>query len=113
MATILPDIEKAVKKFINLVSKEKHLLMVFVYGSHAKGLAGKWSDIDLAVVSDDFAEDLFEERKRLMRLALEIDERIEPVPFRPEDFNGTDPLVNEIRKSGVEMGLIMTGSEHA
>ena len=106
MATILPDIEKVVGRFIKLVSKEKRLLTVFVYGSHAKGSAGKWSDIDLAVVSNDFEEDLFEERIRLMKLAQEIDERIEPVPFRPEDFIGADPLVNEIRKSGVQIGLL-------
>jgi len=105
MATILPDIEKTVGRFIRLVSKEKRLLTVFVYGSHAKGSANKWSDIDLAVISNDFADDLFEERIRLMKLALEIDGRIEPVPFRPEDFNGADPLVDEIRKSGVQIVL--------
>jgi len=58
--------------------------------------------MDLAVVSPDFSEDLFEERLRLMKLALEVDDRIGPNPFRPEDFDINNPLVNEINNSGIE-----------
>lgn len=103
MATITPEIEAVIRRFIDLVQRENRILKIFLYGSHAKGFASKWSDIDLAVVSPDFSEDLFEERIRLMKLGLGVDERIEPVPFRPEDFDDNDPLVHEIRKSGVEV----------
>ena len=103
MASISPEIEGIVHRFIALIQKEILILRVFLYGSHAKGIAGKWSDIDLAVVSPDFSEDLFEERIKLMKLALGIDDRIEPNPFRPEDFNQNNPLVNEISKSGIEI----------
>ena len=106
MAQIAPEIEVAIQKFIALIQKETRILKVFLYGSHAKGTAGKWSDIDLALVSPDFSEDLFEERIRLMKLGLFVDERIEPSPFRPEDFNENDPLVSEINKSGIEIGCI-------
>jgi len=58
----------------------------YLFGSHAKGTSNQWSDIDLAIVSPDFSEDLYEERLVLMRLAAEIDDRIEPKPFRPEMF---------------------------
>jgi uncharacterized protein len=103
MASISPEIEGIIHRFIALIQKERLILRVFLYGSHAKGIAGKWSDIDLAVVSPDFSEDLFEERIKLMKLALGIDDRIEPNPFRPEDFNQNDPLVSEISKSGIEI----------
>ena len=103
MASISSEIEDTIKEFIDLVQKERRILKVFLYGSYAKGIPGKWSDIDLAVVSPDFSEDLFEERIRLMKLALGVDERIEPTPFRPEDFNENDPLVNEISESGIEI----------
>ena len=105
MATITPEIEGIIHVFIALLQKESRVLKVFLYGSHAKGTASEWSDIDLAVVSPDFSEDLFEERIRLMKLGLAIDERIEPSPFRPEDFDGNNPLVNEIRESGVEVNI--------
>ncbi|MBC8427028.1 MAG: nucleotidyltransferase domain-containing protein [Deltaproteobacteria bacterium] len=103
MASISSEIEGVIHRFIALLQKERRVLKVVLYGSHAKGIAGTWSDIDLAVVSPDFSEDLFEERIRLMKLALVIDERIEPTPFRPEDFNENNPLVNEISESGVEI----------
>lgn len=103
MASISPEIESIVRKFIALLEKDKRISKIFLYGSHAKGLATKWSDIDVAVVSPDFSDDLFEERVRLMILGLGIDERIEPSPFRPEDFNENDPLVSEISQSGIEI----------
>lgn len=33
-------------------------------------------------------------------IASEIDDRIEPVPFRPDTFVDEDPLVWEIKKEG-------------
>ncbi len=106
MAAISSEIEAIIRRFITLLQKERRISRVFLYGSHAKGIAGEWSDIDLAVVSPDFSEDLFEERVGLMRLSLHIDERIEPSPFRPEDFNENDPLVSEINESGIEIAWI-------
>ena len=38
-----------------------------------------------------------------MRLAAQIDERIEPHPFTPQDFNANDPLVSEIQRTGVRV----------
>lgn len=75
----------------------------YLFGSYARGTQDKWSDIDLAVVSPDFSEDLFGERLFLMRLACDIDERIEPKPFRPDGFEPFDPLVYEIQKHGVKL----------
>jgi len=38
-----------------------------------------------------------------MRLAAEIDDRIEPKPFRPETFTAIEPLVDEIKKNGLKL----------
>ncbi len=105
MARISPEIEQAIYRFINVIQKETRILKVFLYGSHAKGSSRKWSDIDLAVVSPDFSENLFDERIKLMKLAADVDERIEPNPFRPGDFNENDPLVREINRSGFEIEM--------
>jgi len=101
MATILPEISIIIHKYIARVRKEKQVIKAYLYGSYAKGTAGKWSDIDVAIVSPDFSEDLFEERVGLMKMAMMVDERIEPSPFRPEDFTPDNPLVNQINTSGV------------
>lgn len=103
MATIVPEIEKVIRKYISQVKKKKNVSKAYLYGSYAKGNAGKWSDIDIAIVSPDFSEDLFQERVLLMKLALSVDERIEPSPFRMEDFKQDNPLVSEISTSGIEI----------
>ncbi len=75
----------------------------YLFGSHAVNRAGRWSDIDVAVVSPDFSSDRFDERLRLMKLSTEIDTRIEPVPYHINDFQDTDPLVDEIKKCGIRL----------
>ena len=74
-----------------------------LFGSHAVNRAGWCSDIDLAVVSPDFSSDRFDERLRLMKVSTEIDTRIEPLPCYINDFQDTDPLVNEIKKQGIRL----------
>ncbi|WP_291323197.1 nucleotidyltransferase domain-containing protein [Desulfonatronospira sp.] len=103
MATVPSEITESVRRFIDQLQKEKHVTKAYLYGSHARGSAGKWSDIDLAIVSPDFSEDLFAERVLLMKLALSVDDRLEPSPFRPDDFTRDNPLVNEISKTGIEL----------
>ena len=75
----------------------------YLFGSYAKGTEHKWSDIDVAVISSDFSDDRFREGVRLMTLSCEIDSRIEPVPFRPENFVDEDPLAYEIKRSGLPL----------
>ena len=75
----------------------------YLFGSHAVNRIGRWSDIDVAVVSPDFSSDRFDARLRLMKLSTEIDTRIEPVPYHINDFQETDPLVAEIKKQGVRL----------
>ncbi|HCC69056.1 MAG TPA: nucleotidyltransferase [Nitrospiraceae bacterium] len=79
--------------------------VAYLYGSYVKGKQHKWSDIDVAIISSDFDEDRFDERVRLTMIASEIDDRIEPVPFRPEDFVDEDPLVWEIKKEGIPLEI--------
>ena len=97
------ELEKIVRVFLDEIQKRYHVDSAYLFGSYARGTQDRWSDIDLAVVSPDFSEDLFEERLVLMRLACEIDERIEPKPFRPDNFKPIDPLVYEIQKHGVKL----------
>jgi hypothetical protein len=40
-----------------------------------------------------------------MQLAASIDDRIEPKPFKAELFDRNDPLVDEIKKTGIQFFL--------
>jgi predicted nucleotidyltransferase len=97
------EIEKIVKIFLDEIQRTYRLDSAYLFGSRAKGASDQWSDIDLAVVSPDFSEDLYEERLALMRLAAAIDDRIEPKSFRPEMFTPNEPLVDEIQKHGIKL----------
>ncbi len=101
MATRTKNIEENVNRFINELRKKYRVQAAYIYGSHSRGNAAVWSDIDVAVISPDFSDDLFEERLKLMKMAAIIDDRIEPYPFRVEDFESSNPLANEIKKYGI------------
>ena len=72
-----------------------------IFGSHAKGIAKPESDIDVALVSRAFTGDRFEDRRRIVPLRRKIDSRLEPIPFRPEDFNNGGTLAEEIKRTGI------------
>ncbi len=103
MARISDAIVKSIQQFMIAVQRRQQVEAVYLYGSYAKGVATEWSDIDLAIVSPDFSDDLFQEQLALMLLAANIDDRIEPRPFTPEDFNINEPLVNEIQRTGISL----------
>jgi predicted nucleotidyltransferase len=63
--------------------------MVILYGSHARGTAGKNSDIDIAVVVDKFHGDYLKTSSELFNLVRTINKRIEPVLLcRENDKSG-------------------------
>ena len=103
MAHISDRIMDSLERFLSSVRQVRRVEAAYLYGSQAKGTATEWSDIDVAVISPDFAADLLKERLLLMRLAAQIDLRIEPHPFRSEDFRPASPLVSEIQRTGVRV----------
>ncbi len=103
MAAISKGVIKSVERFLEAAQQRARIEAAYLYGSQVGGAAKPWSDIDLALVSADFSADLFQERLALMRLAAQIDDRIEPHPFTPERFNINDPLVSEICRAGLRL----------
>jgi predicted nucleotidyltransferase len=61
MDKIPASIEMSVRKFIKEAGHSRRIKSAYLYGSYAKGVASKWSDIDIAVILPDFSDDLFEE----------------------------------------------------
>jgi len=87
------------------VLKENNLnyTRVYLYGSYAKGNYKKDSDIDLAIVSDDFSGDVIDDQLLLMKLRRKVDLRIEPQPFLIKEFSVDDPYVKTIIETGEEI----------
>ena len=103
MVAIPDTIAQSVKEYLRAIQQHQRVEAAYLYGSQIKGTATEWSDIDLAIISPDFSADMFQEQLALMRLAAQIDDRIEPRPFRPKDFNISEPLVSEIRRTGIQV----------
>ena len=89
------------RDFGKLVQKELDVKNVYLYGSYAKGNFSEDSDIDIAVVGDDFVGDPIEDTMLLMRIRRKVDYRIEPRPFKTSDFNKSNPISKEIMETGV------------
>ena len=76
---------------------------VYLYGSYAIGNYKDDSDIDLAIVSNDFSGDVIDDQLLLMKLRRKVDLRIEPHPFLTEEFSTSDPFVKTIIETGEEI----------
>lgn len=75
-----------------------------LYGSYANGKYTEWSDIDVAIVSDDFQGIRFYDREKLSQPNLQVDARIDPAPYRTQDFTLENLFVQEILRIGIKIG---------
>ena len=76
---------------------------LYVFGSHARGKAKKYSDIEVCIVSPSLRRNWWKNSHKLWRARESIDLRLEPHGYAPEDFVSEDPLVYEIKKYGVKV----------
>lgn len=89
--------------YANAVKSKYDYIKIILFGSYAKGNFNEDSDIDIAIVLKDY-NNLMDIQLDLMRLRRKIDSRIEPHPFREDEFELTNPIVSEIMKHGQEIG---------
>jgi uncharacterized protein len=75
-----------------------NIKQIILFGSYAKGNAKPESDIDIAVIVDNFNFDLWEMYSILFKLRRDIDIRIEPIIINEKK----DPagFLDEIKKYG-------------
>lgn len=75
-----------------------------VFGSHAKGTANTWNDIDLIVISPLFDGNYSRELvNSLWRTAARTDNRIEPIPCGEKQWQSdtATPILEIARREGV------------
>lgn len=93
------EVLKIARQYAKVVKANYKCKQIYLFGSYLKGTSHEESDIDIAVILQEF-ENPLDIQLELMRLRRKIDSRIEPHPFRERDFNNTNPVVNEILKYG-------------
>ena len=97
-------IMEIVQKYVDKILENYHVEAIILFGSYAKGTEHEDSDIDIAVVTDDIENDVFEEEVKLMVLRRGIDYRIEPHIIRIQDYKEkNDPFIQEVINTGIKV----------
>jgi predicted nucleotidyltransferase len=105
MLTQKSAIEK-VRLFAKQVNKSGiPLKRVVLFGSYAKNTQNKWSDIDVALVADDFNGAGFFDIALFGKTLIKKPFRsIQPKTYNTRHFNpAKDPFVDEILQTGIEI----------
>ena len=99
------EVKKIIKSYAQVLRDRNFpVSAIYLFGSQVNGKARKWSDIDVAVVTNKLKRNYEKNRSLLYRMRLEVDDRLEPHGFTEKDFkNDADPLAYEIRKTGIRI----------
>jgi predicted nucleotidyltransferase len=84
--------EKVIRQAVEFLRQKIRVQQVVLFGSHVRGEADQWSDIDLAVISPDFARMSQKEvMDLLVEVALLVDPALEVRPYTPQDLGDARP----------------------
>lgn len=99
------EAKKIVRRYAKALKRARYpVTAVYLFGSHATGHPHKWSDIDVAVVSDKLRKNWDKNSSLLWKLRLDVDLRLEPHGFTRKEFaDNANPLAYEVRKSGIRI----------
>jgi len=104
MAEIPDIIMHNVKEYIDILNRNGFRIeQAVLFGSYVNGNYNKWSDIDIALVSDNFEGIRFNDRKKIRKYKFEVSADIEPLPYTSKDFSTNDPFVKKILQTGVRI----------
>jgi len=104
MAQIPDKVIEIIKKFVVEAANDNiHISQAILFGSYANGMNHEYSDIDIAVVSDDFEGISFYDNRKIRNAKFNSSIDIEAHTYRPEQFNSENPFVNEILEYGIRI----------
>ena len=101
----LPDkVKNTINSYLRALSRN-HIPIkeAILFGSYARGNYQKWSDIDIALVSDIFEGNRIDDKDKIRKITLSVSSEIEVIPFSPNDFNLQNPFVKEILTTGIRL----------
>lgn len=98
-----PELEAAIRDFVERLRHGIRVEAVLLYGSYANGHPHDWSDIDVAVISSDFEGVRMPQRlKTLARLMGGADPRLMSLAFSSSEYRRLPPasFLREIVRTG-------------
>lgn len=93
MAEIPDTVAASLRQFLAAVRKQRRVEAAYLYGSQTRGTATEWSDIDVAVVSPDFSDDLFKDYHKApsYKASSERRSKLYRSPSLPSSSNAASP----------------------
>ena len=104
MAQVPDQIKALIDLYIQKLEENKiPIQQAWLFGSYAKGTQNEWSDIDIALVSEVFAGNRFDDRALVRPITLSVSSDFEVHPFNPRDFVPENPWVQEILQTAIRL----------
>lgn len=76
-----------------------------LFGSYASGNFNSDSDIDVAIISDDFSNYPIADLKKIVKAVVRY-APVEPHTYSTKYFEKGDPFVEEIKRTGIEIAIL-------
>lgn len=92
------SIETVLNQYKKIVLTQFSPKSIILYGSYAKGTAHEESDIDIAVVFNQYDGDCLSAMQQLSRMTRKADIRIEPILL--EEANDQSGFLQHVKKTG-------------
>ena len=102
MVKISPQVKAIVDRYIQSLEKSDfHIQEAILFGSHVSQNYDEWSDIDIAIVSDDFEGVRLKDKEKIRKITLSVSPSLSPLPYTTENFSDDDPFVRHIKETGL------------
>ena len=83
---------EVIRRAIEYLLQKIRVDQAVLFGSHARGEADEWSDVDLAVISPDFARMSHQKvMDLLVEVGLTVHSSVEIRPYTPKDLREARP----------------------
>jgi predicted nucleotidyltransferase len=103
------ELKKILKPYLDSMRDEIKINYAILFGSYAKGNPREESDIDIAVVSEDFGVNHLEKMQYLSVKRLDSDASIEGHPFSLKDYHNREK--GDFLSGILETGIIVERNE--
>jgi uncharacterized protein len=103
MAAIPSKLKNIIDKYLNELKNDITINYAILFGSHAYGSPTSESDIDIAIVSENFGKNHINDMRFLSIKRLTSDSSIEPYAISLNDFNNRTKgdFISEIYEKGI------------
>jgi predicted nucleotidyltransferase len=95
-------IEKAGILKSRLINAGFNVSDIYLFGSYFNNNFNEYSDVDIAVVADNFTGTRFYDIEKIIEYKLDLED-FEVHPFKKEDFDKGNPFIQYIKENSIKI----------